>query len=262
MSVPTVDIATQAQSRIAGLLRASARFRARIAALVESFVDARDALLSLDTLLDVDTQEGVNLDVIGRIVGQPRRLLGAVPRSFFSFAIEGGGSFQRALGMGDRARSQQGGAMWNRGASLASSALIDTAAYRLAIKARIVKNNLRLDGTKPWVEYILDVLDLILTDHWYNPYLLQWTYPVRIHAGGMHIEIGLGKQPSARSVALIMGAGLLPVPQGVGLGGTYWDDSLGAFGFAGKPSALAMGDRAQPGRGGPFAERITRNASS
>jgi len=145
--------------------------------------------------------------------------------------------------------------MWNRGSSLAGSSLMQDSDYRFAIKARIIKNFTRADGVKAHLERMYDILRLIFTDS-------AAGYPLHLFDEGMHIELGIGKIPTVREAVLLLGADILPIPQGVSFGATCWKHETGAYGFKGYAESRPMGDRAHPGRGAAFAERVTTNASS
>jgi hypothetical protein len=253
MSADDVDIEARALARIAGSLRSSDRFCAYIEALASEFAEVKDGIRTLDSLMDVDNIGGVNLDVIGEIVVLRRKILGAAPKEFFGFREEGGITFLHAKPYGDRANSVAGGVFYNRGDSLEDPALMGDGVYRFALKAKMIKNTTKLTGEKAWVEKIYDVLFLIFYDH-------TGSYPIWIREGGMVIEIGIGTIPMLRQVALAF-ADLLPIPMGVSVGFTVWDDALPVFNFADADTAhgAPYGDRAFPSRGGVFAERMNRN---
>jgi Protein of unknown function (DUF2612) len=257
MSVEDFDLQAHTQERISGHLALSVRFRAVVTAIVAGFVEVKNALRSIDSMMDIDGQGGVGLDIIGKIIGQPRRLLGAAPRSFYGFRIDGPGAFQRALTYGDRAHTERGGLMWGRGQVLTGSALMTDPDYRFAIRARIVKNNTKPDGVTPWIERIYQVLLLILPDG------ANHAFPLFALNERMVITICIGRPVSAREVALLTQADLIPVPNTMQLRFTQWDDSLSVFGFAGQSANVAgFGDRAHASWGGRFAERISQNVAA
>lgn len=262
MSIPDVDLQAQSQKRITGAMARSARFRAVVSAIVAGFTKVKEALQSIDRMLDIDTQGGVVLDIIGALVGQPRRLIGAAPRSFFGFKIESPGSFQRSLPYGDRAHTDRGGVLWNRGASLTAGAFMDDATYRFAIRARIIKNNLRPDG-EPWIEKLYRSLLLILPDANLPGPPVVHVFPLFATRGRMQITVCIGRPLSSREVALLTQADLLPIPDGVLLQFTQWDDTKPVMGFKGQQRAnvAGYGDRAHPTRGGRLAERVSQNVA-
>jgi hypothetical protein len=252
MSTDDVDIEAQAQARIAGSLRDSARFRNYVAAITSELDHVKDGIRTLDAVMNIDAMGGVNLDRIGEIVNLRRKLMGSAPKRYFGFRPDGPGDYQYAKPQGDRAQPLLGGMFYERGGSLTDPAPMEDNIYRHALKAKCIKNTTRLDGSKAWVEKIYDVLFLIFPDA---------TFPIWIYEGGMCIEVGIGTVPSLKQVALLVMAGIIPVPMGVDIAFTYWDDTAPVFAFA--DSAVThpapYGDRAYPARGGVFAERITRN---
>lgn len=97
--------------------------------LSKSFVD----LKSLQDTLNIDTAEGVNLDLVGKHVGQSRAINGYQLRKFFGFV----GS-KHALSF---SKNNEGGGEWYRRRDpLSDSVRLSDADYRFLIKCRILKN--------------------------------------------------------------------------------------------------------------------------
>ncbi|OES60790.1 hypothetical protein A7R81_12670 [Pseudomonas aeruginosa] len=69
------------------------------------FGETREGLATLPAALDIDSAEGVNLDLVGKHVGQSRVLRGLAPRSLFGFEETPG-----AKGFG---RNRLGGGKWS-----------------------------------------------------------------------------------------------------------------------------------------------------
>lgn len=220
MSVTDIDLQAHSQGRIAGLLALSARFRAVMTAIVAGFTEVKTAIRSVDTVLDLDNQSGVVLDLIGALVGQPRRLNSGNPRIFFA----------------------------------------DDTSYKFAIRARIVKNITKADGVTPWIERIYQVLLTIITDaNTYPPEgPVSYNFPLWAIDRRMTITICIGRAVTEHEAALLTQADLLPIPDGVRLLFTQWNDEAPVMGFIGQTGAnvSGYGDRKYPSRGGRLAERI------
>jgi hypothetical protein len=131
-----MSLADNALGRLAYQYRNATRFRALVAALINEYDDIYKALLSLETRLDIEASEGVQLDQIGEIVGQPRPdSIGSVylefpPEEAFAFA---GGVGQGFSGIG---RPDVGG----RFAGLSGVAGMIDADYRVLLRAAIFRN--------------------------------------------------------------------------------------------------------------------------
>jgi Protein of unknown function (DUF2612) len=221
--VPTTLPSVLAPQRVVSQYADKPKFMAYLAALTAMLDGIYQAALSLYTLPDIDASEGVQLDNIGALVGQPRSLRAAVPKSFFGFSIEGPGSFPQPLPYGEEgATPNYGGVLWDEGSALADSAAMDDATYRRAIKARIVYNDVRPSATTGWKDAIYAVLFQIFPGF----------DGVTVHVdGGMAIEIGLRCVPSAQQKALLLYADLLPVPACVSWTVLVWDPTVPVFGF-------------------------------
>lgn len=84
----------------------------------------------------IETAEGVQLDIIGEIVGQPRELLDASLISFFAFQ-----GVLAAEGFGDTGNPSVGGNFYNFGDVTSGNILLNDEQYRLFIKAKIIRNS-------------------------------------------------------------------------------------------------------------------------
>lgn len=258
MSVADIDLQAHAQGRVAGLLARSTRFRAVVAAFVAGFESVLGAFRSIDQMLDIDTQSGVVLDIIGRLVGQPRRLLSAEPRSFFGFKYEFGG-FEYPLPMGERGEDM-GGPMWDLGDALGASAEMDDPTYRRALKARIRRNSMRFDDGISFAEKFYAVLYELIPRAWDGAaWPSAWrAFPISLRYSGMTIEIGIGSPLTPQEKALLLYADLLPIPAGMGWSVTMWDVTANVFGFNDTACAnvVGFGELGEPTWGGVFSERI------
>lgn len=97
--------------------------------LATSFAD----LYALQNVLNIDEAQGVNLDLVGKHVGQSRVINGYQLRQFFGF--------KDGLNAMPFSRHGQGGGQWYRLRDpLADSVKLGDDDYRFLIKARILKN--------------------------------------------------------------------------------------------------------------------------
>jgi hypothetical protein len=84
-------------------------------------------------MLDIDNARGVNLDVIGKIVGQDRILPGAVEREFFAFLGD-------EMTKGFRRGGMSGSPWYRNGDAIAGTVSLSDTEMRTLIKARCIKN--------------------------------------------------------------------------------------------------------------------------
>lgn len=175
---------------------------------------------------DIDSATGDVLDIIGRIVGQERTIVGADLYDFFGFR----GHIQ-ALGFGDTYVEGVGGRWWSLGAPMGGNVTLDDGQYRLLIKARIMRNTSR--GTpEDMLRYIQFVFGVEGKFTWNE---------------GAMARVGVGRKLSNFEKALIAAEFTFqkyptyysPKPLGVGLE-LFEYDSLGTLGFIGTPNAKGM----------------------
>jgi hypothetical protein len=182
--------------------------------LASSFKDAWTGLADLRGVLDIDNAVGVNLDLVGKHVGQPRVLPDITPRGLFGFeGAEGAKGF--SLG-GD------GGGKWYRlGDPIADSVVLNDDDYRFLIRCRVTRNY--MTGTMPNIE---DALDFIFDGRAeaYDQYDMTFTVVVR--------EQGLTDFKRYAITKL----DILPRPAGVRIRFVLAADDA-PFGFYGVPGA-------------------------
>lgn len=94
-------------------------------------------LRGIPSLFDIDRAEGVQLDVIGRIVVLPREVNAVIPRTFFGF--DGN---EYAKGFADRFDATREGAIfYDRFEPPFSPQILNDDQYRRFLKAKILTNN-------------------------------------------------------------------------------------------------------------------------
>lgn len=110
--------------------------------LLQLLIDDQQELEELFKALlqqrSIDEAVGVQLDIIGEIVGQPRELISVDLYDLFGF--EGA---PKAGSFGDTTNPSLGAIWYNFGDPLGGNVLLDDTTYRLFIKAKILKNTTR-----------------------------------------------------------------------------------------------------------------------
>lgn len=236
MSSIVLDHQALGRSRIATQYTESQKFLAYIRVLLESSAELEAVLQKVAEQTDIDLAAGVNLDVIGEIVGVSRIIPDSIAVKFFGFEGQPGGDVfgeEGALGIGSRFRDELE-------PETATSVLADPE-YRLLIRAKIVKNHAH--GTN---EDILQGLS----------YLFDAPRTVVEDLGGMAIGVAIGRQLTFQEKALVTVLDILPRPAGVRINWRSTFDSAKYFGFDGQPGALSFGEEGQPTVGGLLAEEF------
>lgn len=236
MSSTALDHQEIGRSRVATQYTASEKFLAYIRALLDASSELESVFQTIAEQADIDIAEGVNLDVIGEIVGISRIIPASIAVKFFGFEGQPGGDVfgeEGALGIGSRFREELE-------SETATSVLADPE-YRLLIRAKIVKNHAK--GTN---EDILLGLD----------YLFNASLTVVEDLGGMSIGVAIGRQLTFQEKAMVTGLDILPRPAGLRIKWRSTFDSAKYLGFDGQPGALSFGEEGQPSIGGLFAEEF------
>lgn len=221
-------------SRLATQYRESPNLIAYIRALFVEADNLEEVFQSLLTERWIDTAVGVNLDILGAIVGQPRVLVDATILSYFGFSPDPGASSYGTVtdpSIGGRFRAIDESTTGNR-------RLTDDE-YRFFIRARIVKNSIT-----PTIQSLVDFFKLLFD----APEIL-------ISEGNTFYQVAIGKLLTANEKAFITSTDIIPKVAGVGVGYiNYTADE--AFSFSGIPTGLGFGTVADPSVGGTFASVI------
>lgn len=212
-----LDVDAQAQSRVLQQYRESTKLKGMITDIAELFQALEDVGTQISQQRDPAIAEGVNLDVVGELVGQSRVLRTA--DGTHTLAIEDGGSYLI-------------GAHTFTGLQL----------YRLLITWRIARN--KAIGSGP--EYIAALRAFVFVEQDF----------VYVHLGNMAmlVETGTGLPPTADQMALLDDG---PVPRAMAVGvGRDWYDPASYFAFAEDIGAGAkgFGEIGDATKGGKFAE--------
>lgn len=236
MSSSVIDHKAIGRSRIATQYTESQKFLSYIRSLLSSSDELEAVFQKIAEQADIDKAEGVNLDVIGEIVGVSRIIPDSIAMQFFGFEGQPGAAVfgeQDQLGVGARFREEDE-------PETATSVLADPE-YRMLIRAKIVKNHAR--GTNE---------DILLG----LAYLFNAQQTVVEDLGGMAIGVAIGRQLTFQEKALVSNIDILPRPGGVRINFRSTFDANNYFGFDGQPDAQSFGEEGQPEIGGLFAEEF------
>ncbi len=233
MSAEPVDHAALARARVAAQYVESLRFLQTIRALADEVQTLEDALLQVAEITDIETAAGVNLDVIGDIVGITRYVPNVIPIIFFGFddspdADTFGEEDDPTIGARFKDLSEPDNAI----------AVLADPEFRILIRAKIIKNH--AIGTNE------DLIRSLLL-------LFQDTVPMVEDIGGMEVTVSVGRPLTNLEIAIIDTLDLLPRAAGVKLN-LVFDSGVATFGFNDTPNSYSFADA--PDGGGVFAELI------
>lgn len=256
-----IDHSALAESRIATQYQASENFRAYIRALMAQSQELEGVFQSIAESRDIDLAEGVQLDIIGEIVGVSRIVRSAINLRFFGFngqpnAVTFGEENMPGGGLLDGTYPLDGswylspwvvwpvdwgGRLRDEEESYIGTTVLSDPEYRLLIRAKIVKNHSK--GTN---EDIIAGLSYIFDD---APSIV---YDV----GGMAIGVAIGKALTVTEIALLTNEDIIARPAGVKLTFIAVYPAGSQFGFDGQTGALGFGEEMSIG-GGVLAEEYT-----
>ena len=135
MTAATIDHLAVGRSRVAAQYTESQKFLAYIRALLASSVELEAVLQKVAEQVDIDLAEGVNLDVIGEIVGISRIIPASVQLAFFGFQDNAA-----ALNFGEEGSQGIGARFYDEGEPYLATSVLNDPEFRLLIRAKIVKN--------------------------------------------------------------------------------------------------------------------------
>ncbi len=221
-----IDIVKKGLGRHGHQYGESLKFRAWIKATLNPLLNIQDVFFDLLNI-DLDTAEGVKLDLIGRIVGAPA----VVPRSRVLAGFFGWEDQDAALGFGELDDPEAGGYWREVGQPSYGDGILSAEMYKKVIRAQIIKNSSLC--TPP---DIIKIARMMIDDN------IDFRYIERT----MTVIIAPSSHLSRYNIELLKL--MLPRPSAVGIitVNGYYDD----FGFKDQDAALGFGELDDPEAGG------------
>lgn len=235
MSSVAIDHQIIGRSRVATQYTESLKFLAYIRALLESSDEIEEVLQKVAEQTDIDLAEGVNLDVIGEIVGISRIIPQSLQLAFFGFQHNAA-----ALVFGEEGFPELGGRFYEEGDEYIATTVLSDFEYRLLIRAKIVRNHGR--GTN---EDVLAGLQ----------YMFDTSRVVTHDPGGMTIGVAIGRPLTYLQKVLVSDFDILSRPAGVRISQKVSFVAEQFLGFDGQTGAMSFGEEGQPS-GGRLAEEF------
>lgn len=222
------DYLEQARERVTEQFKEAPVFDKYLQLLIAESEELQLVLKDLMEKRSLDTAEGVQLDILGDIVGQPRTLINADLFIFFGFE----GDWQ-ADSFGSLNDPSIGSVWWDGAASRFGNITLSDDLYRLLIKAKIAKN-----VTRATPEDLMNFSNFIFNTKGSNI----------VEEGAAKFRLMIGKELTRREVALLKYVNttasyksrFFPKPAGVGIGFGSFDYNQ-FFAFQGVPNAKGYG---------------------
>jgi hypothetical protein len=196
--------------------------------MLSGYEDVQTVFKDIIQQRSIDNAEGVQLDTIGEIVGQPRELITLDLFEYFGF--EGAPT---SLGFGDLSDPSIGGEFYSSGTPAGGSYVLDDPTYRIFIRSKILKNN-----TASTPEQLIKFISFIFGG-----------IVVFLEEGDAHIVINFGRELSELEKNLIyyisysQGYPSRLIPKTLGVGIEFAEFNSGMFfAFDGVPNAMGFGD--------------------
>jgi hypothetical protein len=218
-----------ARSRVTEQFEGKEVFDKYLQLLIKAHTEIQDVYVDLLQLRDLDSAEGEQLNIIGRIVGQDRVLINADLYTFFGFQ-----GALKAGSFGEIGNNLAGSRFLDYGSPTGGNITLDDETYRLFIRAKIYKNT-----TTSTPEQFIEVINLIfgvtgtfLSENGNANATVFISRPLTdIEKGLLQYINSTAGYPSR----------LIPKTVGVGIGfGEYQADNF--FGFEGVPGAKGFGE--------------------
>jgi len=231
-----IDHKSLAESRLATQYRESVKLIGYIKALL---YDANSLELVFKDLLEkrwIANATGVNLDIIGSIVGQTREFIDADIFEYFGFQ---GNPISHSFGTVYYAGI--GGRFAAIGEASTGIRLLTDDEYRSFIRARIVRNS-----TSSTPEEIIAQIQFL------------FDFPLTLITEGLEAsyEINIGKILSLNEKSIIVQTDILPKTAGVTVSYVTEFDDTNFFSFKGIPGSLGFGSVNNSELGGQFGQLI------
>lgn len=238
------DYLSEARGRVTEQFKDKLVFDKYIQLLLSVSEEQQLVLKDLMQKRSIDTAQGVQLDIIGDIVGQPRTLLDTALLKYVAFD-----GYPEAQSFGDLNDNSLGGYWYSLGAALSGNTLLNDEQYRLFIKAKILKNKTNATPND-FLEFVSFVFGTQL-----NNIIVE---------GNAEFTVLVGKELNSFEKALLTytsnvdGYDVPFMPKPVGVKINYGQfPSNNFFGFTGVPNAKGYGDINDLSLGGKFATLIT-----
>ena len=216
-----LDHEAQAVSRLLVQFSESPTLQGYLKALMSEANPIEAALFDTLTNRGIDTAEGTQLDILGKIVGQSREVIDASTLTFFGYV----GAPTNVAGYG-------GARYLSEGETLITTRVLTDDEYRVFIRARIARNH-----SKGTISSTVDLLSFMLTST--NIIVVDGLLPATFSVGILEDDI------TANEKIFLSQSDLIPKPAGVRIDKLFTFPGSGAFAYAGASGTIAGYDVGQ-----------------
>ena len=232
----TINHKTLAESRLATQYRDSIKLIGYIKALLYEADTLESVFKDLLEKRWIETATGVNLDILGSIVGQTREFIDAEIFDYFGFADN-----PIAQSFGTLSDVGIGGRFRILGEATQGIRLLTDDEYRVFIKARILRNS-----TSSTPEEIISQLSFLFD----SPLILI------VEGIEASYEISIGRMLTLNEKSIISQTDIVPKTAGVSAIYVTEFDNDDFFSFQGLPGSLGFGSVNNTELGGQFGQLI------
>lgn len=235
------DYLQEARDRVTEAFKDKEVFDKYLQLLLIANIELQEVFKDLMQKRSLDTATGAQLDIIGRIVGQPRELIDTALLDYFAFD-----GYPTAAPYGDLDNPSEGGLYYSVGDPLAGNTLLNDDQYRLFIKAKIIKNTTNVTPNQ-YLEFLSFVFGTNLSNV--------------LSESNAEFTVLIGKEltPFERVLVTYSSKGdedyessFIPKPVGVKVHYGQFNPER-YFGFQGAPNAKGYGDLSDSSAGGKYA---------
>ncbi len=230
-----IDHKKLAISRLASQFTESTNLIAYIRALLVEADTLESVFQDILNKRFIDTAEGIQLDILGAIVGQPREFIGADLFGYFGFAVNPvSGSFGTLLdiSLGERFRIT--------GESITGIRILTDTEYRLFIRARIIRNSTRStpEDIIGQIKFLFQAEQIIFQD------------------GDTQYSVSIGKILTSEEKSVLLNTDIVAKTAGVKVNYITNYNFNNFFSFQNIPNGLGLGSISNPSLGGTFGTLI------
>tara|TARA_R110000744_G_scaffold20470_1_gene53725 strand:- start:741 stop:1442 length:702 start_codon:yes stop_codon:yes gene_type:complete len=230
-----IDHKTLAISRLATQFRESTNLISYIRTLLLETNTLEGVFHSLLNERWINTAIGVQLDILGSIVGQPREIIDAELFGYFGFAVNlESGSFGSLdnPSEGERFRANKEPVFGKR--------LLSDSEYRLWIRARIITNKTSStpEDIIVQIKFFIEAEQVLFVD------------------GDTEYTVSISKILTAEEKSTLLNSDIVPKTVGVKVNYLTQYEFSSFFGFQGVPSSLGLGSVNYPDLGGKLGKLI------
>lgn len=223
------DFVSDARERVTEQFTNKEVFDRYLRLILKELSNAQSTIKDLIQKRSIDEASGWQLDVIGRIVGQPRTLINLDVYKYFAFL-----GYTNGETYGDLYDPSVGGSFYSSGSPIGGNYTLEDSVYRIFIKSKILKNK-----TAATPEELITFLKFLFGDE----------IVIYLKEGVAAITIFFGRPLNSLELNLLNNVNyelgypsrLIPKPVGVGVEYAYFKAPK-FFAFQGVPNAKGFKD--------------------